>query len=103
MEKVIKKVLLSIFIFIITIFIQNICKAANITSNYYKIDEDEKIICEIEPETEIDNFKNRLSEQTSETEGKDQYIEQTKSEIKIYKDKTYKDDYTNILNKLKKN
>ena len=92
MEKVIKKILLSIFIFIITIFIQNICKAVNITTDYYKVDDDEKLIYEIEPETEIDNFKIKLSGITSETEKEDGYIDQIKSTFKIYTDKTYKEE-----------
>ena len=61
MKKVLNKIFIIIFIFIIAILIQNISKAVEITSNYYKIDNENKIISEIETETDIETFKNKIS------------------------------------------
>lgn len=71
MEKRLERIFISIFIFIIAILIQNICKAVSLTTDYYKINNEEKIIYAIEPETDINSFKIRLSGISSETGIKD--------------------------------
>ena len=60
MKKVLNKIFIIIFIFIIAILIQSISKAVEITSNYYEINNDKSIISRIEPETTVEEFQSKL-------------------------------------------
>lgn len=61
MKKVLNKIFINIFIFIIAVLIQNISDAKGITSNYYEVDNEKNIISRVEPETTVETLKSKIS------------------------------------------
>ena len=94
--KITKMLIVSIIIFIMlllesTLFLNIQTKAATnsiISDDYYVVDENEKVISRIEPETDITTFKNKLIKRNSTI---------TTENLKIYKEKECKNEVTEGL------
>ena len=91
------KILSMLIIIFITLFtMQEKSKAVEIMSFFYDVNEDTKTITRIEPETDIETFKNRMTNDELETKYGAIFdeIEEFRNNIRIYREKECQNEVT---------